>query len=382
VKSFLKNLAALFIGCVGALLLLEVVLRVYSPLQSTVKGERIVLRVNQQYVTENHTIRKLDRTIVHTKNSLGFRGNEPPREFSKHLTVVTIGGSTTECKYLSEGKTWTDILGQNLANDFDRVWINNAGLDGHSTFGHTVLMADYISTLKPKLALFLVGINDVGRDDLKHSELQHIRGRIDSNSIRGLIKSLSSHSETFALILNIYRHYRAATTGLSHGEIDLTQVEIAPATAADVRARRASEKTLKFYEMRLLRLIHLTRESKIEPVLITQPALHGSGIDDVTGVDLGRIRKGKTDGKGSWDILELYNEVTRRVGKRGNVLVIDLARELPKSSRYFYDYFHFTNEGAEQVGDIVHRRLSPYLKTKFHEYAKHPATRWAVSAER
>jgi lysophospholipase L1-like esterase len=381
VKSLLKNLVALFIGSIGALLLLEMFLRFYNPLQSTVKGQRIVLLANQRYVIENHTIRKLDRTIVHTKNSLGFRGNEPPQEFGKYLTLVTIGGSTTECKYLSDGQTWTDILGQQLAKDFDRVWINNAGLDGHSSFGHTVLMTDHISKLKPKLALFLVGINDVGRDDLKHSELQHIRGRIDAHSIRGFIKSVSSYSETFALLLNTYRHYRAVTTGLSHREVDLTKVEIAPATAANGRARGATDKNLKSYETRLLRLINLTRESNIEPVLITQPALHGDGIDDATGIDLGRIQKDGTDAKRSWDNLEMYNEITRRVGKRENVLVIDLARELPKSSRYFYDYFHYTNEGANKVGDIVHRRLSPYLKTKFHEYAKHPASRLAVGGE-
>jgi lysophospholipase L1-like esterase len=370
-KKILKNLIALLIGCIGAILLLEVILRFYNPIQSTVKVHRIALPVNKQYVAENPAIRNLDRTIVHTKNSLGFRGKERPHEFSKYLTLLTIGGSTTECKYLSDGKTWTDILGQNLEKDFDRVWINNAGLDGHSTFGHMVLMTDYIAKLKPKVALFLVGINDVGRDDLGQFDLQHVKGRIDIYSIRGLVKSASSYSETFALVLNVYRYYRAVTTGLSHQEVDLTKVEMAPATAPNFPASPESYKYVKSYETRLVQLINLTRGNQIDPVLITQPALHGGGIDDVTGVDLGRIRWGETDGKTSWSILEMYNEVTRRVGQRENVLVIDLARELPKSSRYFYDYFHFTNEGAKQVGDIIYRHLRPYLSTKYGEYAYH-----------
>jgi hypothetical protein len=146
---------------------------------------------------------------------------------------------------------------------------------------------------------------------------------------------------------------------------------MAPATASNFPASPESAKYLKSYKARLVRLINLTRENQIDPVLITQPALHGGGIDDVTGVDLGRIRWGQTDGKTNWGILETYNEVTRRVGQRENVLVIDLARELPKSSRYFYDYFHFTNEGAKQVGDIVYRQLGPYLRTKYREYAYH-----------
>jgi lysophospholipase L1-like esterase len=365
----LKDLLALVIGCIGAILLLEIILRFYNPLRSTVKGNRIVLPVNTQYVTKNHTISKLEQTIVLTKNSLGFRGKEPPRDFSKYLTLMTIGGSTTECQYLSDGKTWTDILGRNLNKDFDRVWINNAGLDGHSTFGHTVLMADYIAKLKPKIALFLVGINDMGRDDLGASDLQHIKGRIDIYSIRGLVKSASSYSETFAVVLNVYRYYRAITTGLSHQEVDLTKAEMAPAMASNFPASPESDKYLKSYEARLVRLMDIARENQIDPVLITQPTLYGGGIDDVTGVDLDRIRDGTIDGKASWGSLEMYNEVTRRVGQKQNVLVIDLARELPKSSRYFYDYFHFTNEGANQVADIVYRHLGPYLRTKYSEYA-------------
>jgi hypothetical protein len=43
--------------------------------------------------------------------------------------------------------------------------------------------------------------------------------------------------------------------------------------------------------------------------------------------------------------------------------VIDLARELPKNSKYFYDYVHFTNEGAEVVAEIVFKNLYPWLDT-------------------
>ena len=192
-------------------------------------------------------------------------------------------------------------------------------------------------------------------------ELQHIKGRIDIHSIRGLVKSISSYSETFALFLNAYRHYRAVTAGLSHREVDLTEVAVAPATASHIPASPVRYNSLKSYETRLVRLINITIESKIDPVLITQPALHGGGIDDITGVDLSRIKAGNTDGTASWNILEMYNEITRRVGQRENILVIDLARELPKSSKYFYDLFHFTNEGS---GAICFHRSGKFLSIR------------------
>ena len=84
---------------------------------------------------------------MHTKNSLGFRGAPPPRDFPDYLTIITIGGSTTECFYLSDGRTWPDLLGQNLSREFNRVWVNNAGLDGATTYRHLILMEDYVVTL-------------------------------------------------------------------------------------------------------------------------------------------------------------------------------------------------------------------------------------------
>ncbi len=47
------------------------------------------------------------------------------------------------------------------------------------------------------------------------------------------------------------------------------------------------------------------------------------------------------------------------------VLVIDLAREMPKGSRYYYDLIHYTNAGAEKVADLVAAHLTPFLAQKF-----------------
>lgn len=49
--------------------------------------------------------------------------------------------------------------------------------------------------------------------------------------------------------------------------------------------------------------------------------------------------------------------------------MIDLAREMPKSTRYYYDLLHFTNEGAEKVAEIIHEKLCPYLAKKYNKYA-------------
>ena len=50
------------------------------------------------------------------------------------------------------------------------MWINNAGLDGATTYRHLILMEDYLIKLRPKVVLFLVGINDVGAGDLDKAD--------------------------------------------------------------------------------------------------------------------------------------------------------------------------------------------------------------------
>jgi hypothetical protein len=54
-----------------------------------------------------------------------------------------------------------------------------------------------------------------------------------------------------------------------------------------------------------------------------------------------------------WKILEMYNDVTRRAAKEEGVWIVDLARDMPKDSTYFYDGIHFTNEGAEKVAELL-----------------------------
>ena len=109
----------------------------------------------------------------------------------------------------------------------------------------------------------------------------------------------------------------------------------------------------------------MCRRNGIDPVFITQPALFGDSVDPVTGVNLGRVQvRGSANGKLWWRVQEMYNDVTRRVAAGQQVLLIDAARELPKDSRLFYDFIHFTNEGAARLGELVGARLEPYLRER------------------
>jgi hypothetical protein len=161
-KVIVKNLFTVAISLLLSFILLEGLLRIFQPIEYQVRGNKIWLPQDRKFQQTNDKTDKLDKIIYTSRNHMGFRGEAPPKNFAESLTIIAIGGSTTACELISDNKTWCDLLAVKLKSKFKSLWLNNAGLDGHSTYGHIVLMEDYIIKIRPKVVLFLVGANDIG----------------------------------------------------------------------------------------------------------------------------------------------------------------------------------------------------------------------------
>lgn len=364
-----KNILAILIGITLSFFLLEGLLRIFQPIEYRVKGNKIKLPRDKKYRFTNDKTDKLDRVIFSSRNHMGFRGEVPPPDFPKALTIVAIGGSTTECVLISDGKTWCDLLAARLKTRFNPVWLGNGGLDGMSTYGHIIFMEDYIIKLKPKVALFLVGANDIGLGNYRADDLNHFKKPIIGFLASGWEKFING-SEVMTYAINFYRYYKAKRMNLVHTIFNfaaLPHVEISP-EKAQVLLKEHREKYLKPYGERITRLIELCRQNSIEPVFITQPMVFGDLKDPLTGADLAGAMAWGANGKVSSQILELYNDTVRTAAAQHHVLVIDLAREMPKSTAYFYDTYHFTNAGCQQVAEIINQHLEPFLAEKYPQY--------------
>jgi lysophospholipase L1-like esterase len=367
------RLLVLVMGCLLALLVLEVALRVHDPFGFRVRGNRIILPRYRKYTIRNTQFPKLDPVIHHTKNSLGFRGPEPPADFTNVLTVFAVGGSTTESYELSDGDDWPNVL---------RFWMNNAGLNGHSSFGHLILLESFLLPMKPKVVLFLAGANDVGRASMRpHDEI--ILGRdARGSALRSAVKRAAARSLVASAALNFIRYREAVELGVVERKyIDLatwsTNITVTAALRDATLARH--RQYLPGYRERILRLIALCRRNGAEPVFVTQPALYGPATDPVTGRDLGALKMRDTDGtlfdgRLAWEREELYNDIVRQAGRDEGVMVVDLARSLPKSWDYFYDWVHFTPEGSREVARLIHDGLAPHLRERFPQYVAPGAT--------
>lgn len=96
----------------------------------------IPLRPNSRM--ELHTdLRGVATQGIHTTNSWGFRGDAPPKDWNKYYTIIAVGGSTTQCFYLDDEKTWPRLLEKYLTSStLSNFWIGNGGTDGQTTRAH------------------------------------------------------------------------------------------------------------------------------------------------------------------------------------------------------------------------------------------------------
>lgn len=368
-RKHLANIIALAVGCLLAALALEIGLRLLNPFGFRLRGDRIVLPHSMTRVIENTVNPALDPVIRHTKNSLGFRGPEPPRDLNNRFSILTVGGSTTECFYIPDGKTWPDILAERLQGGLPSLWLNNAGLDGMSTVGHLRLMEQVVTSLRPRMVIFLVGLNDTRVND--------IRRQYDASPMvrqaAGWAERLASRSEIANTLLNLRRYSDAKRQGLATvptGFMHGTPLEDArrtpPLDAAAFAAYRPAfvaheEEDIAAYRQRLERLIRICRDMGSRPVFLTQPSLYACQGDPQCG---GNAASVMLDGFPQllWaERLERYNQATRETCARENVPVIDMAALFPASTANYYDFVHYTNAGCALFGEIVAERLLPLL---------------------
>lgn len=340
------------------LLLLELVLQIYNPMPFSIDKGQVKLRAHAHVETTNTLNPKLYDRITLTTNSLGFRGPEPPSELSSINSIICVGGSTTFCYYNPDSLTWPFLLQRTLKKELDNVWVNNAGLNGHSTFGHLAMMKQYINELQPKYALFLVGVNDMSADQANKFDL------FEDAPDLGPLSRLMNKSEVIGLLKNLYRVRKAQQVGINH-YVDFDLATWPHTEVVDSIAERTvqahSNKWLPGYQKRIEQLIAECKTHNITPIFMTQPALFGDTVDPVTGVNLGTTAMRYGNGKVRWELLKAYNKTLINTCATSGVKVIDLGELLEKNSLYYYDFVHFTRQGNKRIVELIAPELTQLM---------------------
>jgi lysophospholipase L1-like esterase len=295
---------------------------------------------------------------VYTRDKYGLRGNfVDPSE----ITVLTIGGSTTDQRYVSDDSTWQSVLQRELVAAGKPVVIANAGVDGQSTAGHLKNFEWWfrgIPGLKPHYILFYVGINDFYRqteidyDDLVTNE--------DRRSLRQLLRE---YSALYHMAYTLYGVYQAEVKHKAgHGKVDFASLDW---TQQSLRTDHAALMTapLEAYRARLSKLVQQARAMGATPVLMTQPThwyrVVGSAVQGVA--EASEFAGVKINGVDRHIMMRMLDSATCEVAVHSGVPCVDLGAIESWKDSDFYDFTHMTPQGAEKLGKEMAQALVPIL---------------------
>ncbi len=334
---------------------------VHDPL----RGLDIPRHVAWQFELDYPGIRDDARAVTYTRDGFGLRGDYGR---PANIDVLTVGGSTTDQRYITDGRTWQDVLARRFRETGRDVRIANAGLNGRTTYGHLHDFEQWfalIPGLAPAYVLLYVGINDMFADR------PHYRWDEAPLGDRSFARFIAERSV-------LYRLYRAASHRLTRRDRSIRRRSASDPGAAwtgeplldDHRERLASR--VDGYRARLDTLLEHIEAMGAVPIVVTQPRgdyrlVDGrvEGLVDtqptarVLHLDsaMGRLMPGTANGMDYYLMLSAFNAVSLDQCRRHNGICIDLAADLAFEPADFYDPTHTTADGARKIGEFLFDRL-------------------------
>lgn len=294
------------------------------------------------------------RTVTYTRDKFGLRGQfKNPSD----ITILSIGGSTTDQRYITDGQTWQDVLQQQFEAMGRNIVVANAGVDGQSTFGH-IKNFDWwfptIPNLKSKYILFYVGLNDFyknvgnGKEALTEDE-------------KSYWVQLREKSAIYQMLRTYYGVYQAELGHhIGHRLIDFKN-EIWISRPLQVSYDKLMDERLKEYAERLEVLIQRTKEIGSTPIFVTQPShMYRLSKGAIEGIKKSSSYDGvPINGMDFYYMMRKLDDVTCSEARKHCILCLDLSKEMLQEweDNDFYDFAHMTPKGSRKIGQYLFIKL-------------------------
>lgn len=300
----------------------------------------------------------IEGTIRYSVNALGLRGDQG-YEDPAALKLLCVGGSTTECLYVTDDKTWPARLQVKLGEALKRpVFVGNAGRSGHIARHHGELIARYKTELEFDGVIVLVGINDVGtllRDNYAD--------RVERAPYETLTGDLAAAPITFYRRSPIFRalEYLLASSGSVRQDLEGRWHDTVRALRRERLKQRALTEApdglgeaLERYRADIDRVIAACEKRGWAPFFLTQPTLYHPGMKPELAALLWQH---SDDAAASPELLfrlnRAFNEALLERCRQRKVPCFDLDKAMAKDDSVFYDDCHYTAAGCERVAESV-----------------------------
>jgi lysophospholipase L1-like esterase len=289
------------------------------------------------------------REAVYSRDRWGLRGAYPD---PGAIDILTVGGSTTDQRFIDDGQTWQAYLATELGGGV----VVNAGIDGQSTLGHISAFDRWLSRipgLRPRFVLAYIGVNDA------HLQGQQQWDDMASPSFRRRVERyVANHSAVAQLIATVRGNLKAREAQVVHGG---TRVAAGPwvGGAAPDPDKAVDPALLDSYGRRVVALIGRIRAMGAEAVIVTQ-----SRSDYRVAADGRPLGRAVADGVdfGSWAMQTAYNRRAMAACTQAGAVCLDLGSGLAFEDGDFYDWVHTTPAGNRRIAGWLAPRLAPRLR--------------------
>lgn len=321
-----------------------------------ITNEANILR-NFNYKYTNEFYGQINETY-YQRDQYGLRDNcEDPSK----IDILTIGGSTTDQRYINLEDTYQSVLAEKLSDFLDKdICISNAGVDGHSTYGHIFSFKNWfnlIPNLKPKYVLLYIGIND--------ADFSRIVGPADGFDViksTGL-KSILKKSYIIQELRPVYRYFRdkIIKKNMIYGVHQKEKIKFTDykAEKLSLSTRLLSKKNSLEFEHRLKKIIFEIEKINSKYICVTQP--HNmilnfndkkKGLINVFGEEFNGLDF-------DYSLRSLNNIIYKLCGSA----TIDLYKK-GLNKNFFYDSVHTSREGSRYLGNLMFEEIlgNNYLK--------------------
>jgi len=309
----------------------------------------------------SHLYKSPNPIIVYSRDKYGLRGSHSN---PGSIDILTVGGSTTDQRAISDGATWQDVLQNRFKQTGVTVIVANAGVDGQSTFGHIMNFKWWfpnIPNLAPDYILFYIGLNDFYID--AGNTYDHL---LDENRSFNLRRHIQENSVLWHIARTLRGTYEAMVVRqIGHRSIDFKELQWTRRALQDDYS--FMQRRLDAYADRLRILADKTYDFRAKPIFVSQQSRkyritpHGiEGEGTVSSYEGHPI-----NGVDYFHMMRRLNSVTKAVADEKGAIFIDLASHTSWTDDDFYDFEHMTPQGVKKIGTILYdvlRSIIPAAK--------------------
>lgn len=337
VKEFSKIIKVLTIN-IFLLILALFIIELFSGdliIKKKFKCSYILCNANYKYTTDLYTSEKIK--ISYVKDQYGLRGRKS--NTTKTINIVTVGGSTTDERYLNLEDTWSEQLEKLFEDNSNNIDVVNAGIDGQSSFGHIWSLSEWlnkIDDLKIRNIIFYIGINEKeypGRHDLNLDRVQYPK------------KILYILKYNNGFVSKIYEFF-------IHKYNPIDELNVAHSENRNTNFKKINPKkkfNTNFLSNNIEELIKVSKKLKINPIFVTQRTVRWK-INDNQVYSISKENDYYSREK-------IISETILRICKKNKLICIDGFNKLNLNIEDAYDMVHTNPKGSKKIAKFIFENI-------------------------